>query len=295
MQITGKLKKELLLSEIQYRIEIPEVKGKVAILEWDESICKLPQEYAQEWKQKAQSQLENTLKQYGMQFSTPEKIQKELEREYKESGTFAGAEETVYLESSRSHFVIKTGLMARQIQQEVLGKEMKYWDVKMSVEILPRREKNRIFHGIFPPENTNYGMRWISSSAESHLICSELISKVARHTSEKVATYLRDYRPISKSHFIVYFSGFDKEAKSKILKSFDHLLAKQHITELRRGTGGGGTLKIEFQSHTKINILQDSIATCCTEAGIDVFLDPARQDDINQTFYYIPKETSESW
>ncbi len=295
MQIAGKVKKELLLGEIQYRINIPEVKGKVAILEWDEGLSKLPEEHAQEWKKKVQSQLEQTLKQYGMEFSTSEKIQKELEREYKESGTFASEQEAIYLEHSKSHFQIKTGLIVRQVQQDVMGKEMTYWDVKVSIEIYPQREKNRIFHGIFPPENTTYGMKWIPSKSESHLIGSELVSKVSRHASDKVASYLRDYRPVSKSHFIVYFSGFDKEAKLKIIKSFDALLAKQQILDMKKGIGGGGTLKIEFQSHSKINVLQEQIVTSCIEEGIAVMLDPTRQDDLGQTFYYISKETTENW
>ena len=60
---------------------------------------------------------------------------------------------------------------------------------------------------------------------------------------------------------------------------------------MKRGTGGGGSLKIIINTTKPINVIQNLVITYCQEAGVELVLDPDRQNDVGQNFYFIPKES----
>ncbi len=290
MKISGKIDHERLITDTHQQIIIPDIQNRIAIIAWPSELSKISVPYSKDLQNIAQTQIENTLKKYGLEFTSSQRIKNEIDREIKETGMMATTEESSFLAHNKSHFNLQVGLTIDSLQKEVFDKQLKYWQVKLAVEIYPYREKNKIFSGIFPPEDASYGTRLVQDENDSRFLLEQVVAKVSHKAGQDIAEYLKNYRPLPKTRYTIYFAGFSRGEKVKILRAFDHLLAKRQIDELQRGTGGGDSLKIIIDTTKKINALQDIISTYCLEESVQVILDPSRQDDLSQTFYYMPKE-----
>lgn len=288
LKIVGRVDQEKLLVDIHQHLVIPDIQDRIAILEWSDELTNVSLPYADDLKNIAQVELEPMLKKHGMTFTTKAQIQKELEQEIKETGYASNIEASAYLRHNRSHFTIRLGLVITTPERKIMDKTLRYWQVRLIVEIYTTRDNNKIFSGVFPPEDASYGTRLIQDEADSRMLCEKVVAQVGRNTGQSIADYFKEYRPMPKTTHTIYFSGFSKSQKLMILKAFDHMMAKQQIDDMQRGTGGGDSLKITINTQQKINMLQEMISTYCIEEGVQVLLDPSRQDDASQNYYYLP-------
>lgn len=290
LKISGKIDQEKLLIDIHEHLVIPDIQDRIAILEWPDELTKISVPYGNELKHIVQVQLETVLKKYGLSFTTAEQIQHELEQEIRETGLSSNTEDVAYLQQNRSHFIIKLGLVITSPERKLSDKMLRYWQIRLVVEIYTTREKTKIFSGVFPPEDATYGTRLIQDESDSRILCEQTVAKVSRISAQNIADYLKEYRPMPKNIHTVYFTGFSRSEKLKILRAFDHMVAKKQVDDIQRSTGGGDTLKILITTQHKSNMLQEMISTYCIEEDVQVLLDPSRQDDISQNYYYVPDE-----
>ena len=84
------------MSEIECKINIPDIQNKVVIVQWND-ISSLGQNQ-EILKNIVQSNLEQTFQRYGIKFTTQQAIEDEIQQEIKESGTIVGPEEIAYIE-----------------------------------------------------------------------------------------------------------------------------------------------------------------------------------------------------
>ncbi len=292
MKVQGRADLEKMLNEIQRYLVIPDLEQRVAIFQWDDARIQITASYAspEQLKLIAQAQLENILRNYGLSFTTPQQIQQTMTREMLESGTLATGESTAFVENHQSHFLIHAGLVVQRCMKPYATTVLQYGQVQMSVEIYLGHDQTKIFSKVFPPDDAVYGTRLIPHEAMSQQIYEQLVSKVSRMAGQEIANCMRTFHPYPKTRYMVYFAGFSNSQKLLILKAFDQMLARQQLEDVQRSISGGDALKMIVQSQKKMSALQDMIVTHCSDQGILIVLDPSRQDELDQSFYYTPAE-----
>ncbi|HRU51395.1 MAG TPA: hypothetical protein P5543_04305 [Planctomycetota bacterium] len=286
MKVQVFLKKELLLSEIECKINIPDIQNKVAIVQWND-ISSLGQNQ-EILKNIVQSNLEQTFQRYGIKFTTQQAIEDEIQQEIKESGTIASPEEIAYIEKTRANYRIHLGIRAQEQERTWKRYTYHYWNTQISIEIYTHRTNQKIFTGLFPPPHANYGTKMYHNNSDKNYVLESLIAKVSQYASQASADYIRDHRPVPSNQYIIYFAEFTALEKQKIIKALEAMQSKNRIYQFTKTIGGGGSLKIQLTTQQKIHTLQDNIQTYCIEQGVHAMLDPTRHEDQAQHFFFIP-------